>query len=313
MSFTNFPNGLTSFGMPVVGGFGRPQTGNMYWVDKDHDNASDGNTGLEKDTPLSTVQAGVDKCVSGNHDVVFVTTASTAYAENVTVTSKDYVSIVGLGLGEWGRPDIHPSSGIALAISLSQGFHSESVYYLSDDDDAVTCDSEGWLFSNCKFQGNSDGLLLKGYATDDSYSAGQGMAYQCGFESNGAAGVKIEHAETSSGIGSWGNRFIDCYFRDNTGADFLSAVGSTGGGAGIFTRLLIQGCQFLDDGASHVYMDMDQGVAGDLAANSALICGNYFADDAVIAAQCAIGSQAKVFFVGNYDAAGLINGSSFNN
>lgn len=283
----------------------------VFIVNKDHPNANDSNPGTDPFYPLSTVQQGVDKCVSGRHDVVLISTASSAYEENVTVTSKDYVTLMGVGHSDWGRPDIYPATGVGLTISLSQGFHAERVYFFSDDDDAVTLDSNGWMFVDCKFQGVSDGLLIKG-ATDDSYGAGEGLALRCTFEACGAAGVRIEHAENPSGIGSWGNRFISCHFRDNTGADFLSAVGATGGGAGIFLAMLVKDCTFHDVGAAHVYFDMDQGVGADLTANQILVCGCYFADEAIIAAQIEFGTSAGCMFVGNYDCVGLIDGSTFN-
>lgn len=281
-----------------------------YHVDKD--SGSDSADGLNWDGALATIQEGVDRCVSVNHDRVYVRTADSAYVENVVVSQKDYVSIIGVGLGEWGRPDLSPAAGIGLFVDRSQGFHGENLYAFSADVDAAHINSEGWKLVNCKFQGASDGLLLKGLAASDSYGASQGLALGCGFEANGAAGIRFEHADSPSGIGAWGNRIIDCYFRDNTGVDLLSAVGASGGGAGIFLKMLVQDCQFMDDGAAHVYMDMDQGVAADLAANSALIIGNYFADDTLVAAQCAIGGQPKVFFVGNYDALGVVDGSAFN-
>jgi hypothetical protein len=41
---TNYPNGVTSFGIPVMGGGGIPATfGNVWFVDPT--NGSDGNTG----------------------------------------------------------------------------------------------------------------------------------------------------------------------------------------------------------------------------------------------------------------------------
>lgn len=279
----------------------------------DGDNGQANNSGLDPRAPLLTIQSAVDLCVSGRHDVVYVRTASSAYAENVTVTSKDYVSIIGWGHGDWGRPDVNPASGIALAISLSQGFHAENVFFVSDDDDAVTVDSDGWLFRNCKFMGNSDGLFLKGNADNDSYTASQGLAVDCVFWACGAAGVKMEHAEADSGVGTTDNHFVNCVFKENTGVDFLSAVGSTGGGAGIFINLVIEKCKFLDVAAGHVYFDMDQGVGADLSANTCLICNNWFADEAFVAAQCDISGQPGAMFVGNYDAAGLIDGSTFNN
>lgn len=285
-----------------------------YYVDGD--NGADSASGLSWTDALVTVQEAVDRCVSGDHDIVYVKTASSAYAENVTVTSKDYVSIIGVGPGDWGRPDIYPAAGAALVVSLSQGFYSERVFYFSDDDNAVEVDSEGWGFNDCRFMGmggNGAGLFLKGHATNDSYAGGQGLAEDCLFWACSGAGVEFQHAEQTSGIGSTDNQFRRCWFKENTGADFASSVGATGGGAGIFINLRIDECLFFDVGAGHVYMDLDQGVGADLSANSALISGCYFADEALVAAQVAVGGQSKIMVVGNYDAVGLVDGSGFNN
>lgn len=311
-SYETFEPGST---LDMRGRFIGAQPGDDFWVDKDHADASDNNDGFSPEDPLSTVQAGVGKTTSGAHDRVNVVTAATAYAENVTVTSKDYVSIIGWGRSHWGRPDIHPAAGIGVAVTLSQAFYMSRIYAFSDDVDAMLIDSEGWGLDDCKFQGASDGLLLKGNVdASTSYAAGQGLAERCTFEACGAAGVRMEHAAAPSGVGAWGNEFRDCLFRDNTGADFLSAVdGASGGGAGIFLAMLIDACKFLDVGAAHVYFDMDQGVAADLAANQALITNCRFADLAFVIGQCAIAGQPNVIFGGgNFDATGIIDGSAFN-
>jgi len=83
--------------------------------------------------------------------------------------------------------------------------------------------------------------------------------------------------------------------------------------AGKYPRLLCAKNYFMTAGAAYVYADLNQGVAGDLAANSGLFAENWFADDALIAGQFVIAGQPNVFFTGNYDAAGLVNGSAFNN
>ena len=283
-----------------------------YYVDGD--NGADTASGLSWTDALLTVQAAVDKTVSGRHDRVYVATASGAYVENVTVTSKDYVSIIGVGLSDWGRPDISPATGVGLIVSLSQGFYSERVFYFSADDNAVEVDSNGWGFDDCRFLASGgDGLFLKGNADDDSYGAAQGLANDCMFWANSGAGVETQHADNPNGTAASDNEFRNCTFKENTGADFLSAVGASGGGAGIFLNYIIAGCRFLDVGAAHVYMDMDQGVGADLAANSALIIGNYFADEALTGTQIAVSGQANVMVVGNYDAVGLVDGSGFNN
>ena len=92
MTYTNFPNGLTSFGIPVFGGSLPPFTGNYFFCD--YLNGDDGNTGTP-DRPLKTLATAYGKTVSGNNDVVFIVgdgatdktqrmTATLTWANNAT-------------------------------------------------------------------------------------------------------------------------------------------------------------------------------------------------------------------------------------
>jgi len=57
MSFatlTNFPNGISSFGVPVLGGGNIVTTGTFYFVDGDV--GSNSNSGLDADNPLDTLK-----------------------------------------------------------------------------------------------------------------------------------------------------------------------------------------------------------------------------------------------------------------
>jgi hypothetical protein len=68
MALTNFPNGITSFGVPVIGGIGGiPFSGNWYFVDPV--NGADGNEG-SADYPLATLYAAINRATSGNNDVI---------------------------------------------------------------------------------------------------------------------------------------------------------------------------------------------------------------------------------------------------
>lgn len=70
-SLTNFPNGLTSFGIPVLGGASPiPFTGNYFFVDVI--NGNDGNTGKSPAKAYATLTQAYSKCSSGNNDVVFI-------------------------------------------------------------------------------------------------------------------------------------------------------------------------------------------------------------------------------------------------
>ena len=70
MALTNFPNGITSFGVPVLGTIGGlPFTGNYYFVDPV--NGADGNEG-SVELPLKTLYGALAKCTAGNNDVVIL-------------------------------------------------------------------------------------------------------------------------------------------------------------------------------------------------------------------------------------------------
>jgi len=70
MTTTNFPNGITSWGVPVLGGAGGiPFTGNYYFVNPA--TGADGNSGGAND-PLATLYEAYRRCVDGNNDVVYL-------------------------------------------------------------------------------------------------------------------------------------------------------------------------------------------------------------------------------------------------
>lgn len=107
MSLTNFPNGVTSFGVPVMGGGGViPATTGTYFFVYSGDGA-DGNSGLSPDDPLATIDAAINKCTADKGDVIIV---MPGHAETITtaagiVVDVNGISIIGLGNGR-NRPVI---------------------------------------------------------------------------------------------------------------------------------------------------------------------------------------------------------------
>ena len=70
MTMTNFPGGITSFGVPVLGGVGGiPFTGNYFFVDPVA--GADGNDGTPE-LPLKTLYAAHRKMTAGNNDVAII-------------------------------------------------------------------------------------------------------------------------------------------------------------------------------------------------------------------------------------------------
>lgn len=70
MSLTDFPNGITSFGVPVLGGGGIPATtGKIFWVDSG--TGSDDDDG-KKETPFAKIDYAIGKCTANNGDIILV-------------------------------------------------------------------------------------------------------------------------------------------------------------------------------------------------------------------------------------------------
>lgn len=104
MGITNFDTvyagqGLVVQGIPVIPGI-RTHAGTVRWVNNSVSGASDNHSGLEKDKPLSTVDAAIGKCAANADDVILI---GPGHAETVTATSIALdvagVSIYGVGSG----------------------------------------------------------------------------------------------------------------------------------------------------------------------------------------------------------------------
>jgi hypothetical protein len=103
MSLTNFPNGITSFGVPVVGGAGGYAsfwTGRVWFVDGT--DGSDGNSGLHPEKAYETLQAAVT--AASKDDTIFIRPQAVGvrYTENITVpvTTHAGLNIIGTGNGK---------------------------------------------------------------------------------------------------------------------------------------------------------------------------------------------------------------------
>lgn len=135
MTYTNFPNGVTSFGMPLIGGIGGiPLTGNWFFVDYQY--GSDGNGvassrtatggqsgGASPSAPMKTIQGAHDLCLAGNNDVVVImsdgTTASTQRTAATITWSKNATHLLGMGapVMEGNRARISTVSGQATNVN----------------------------------------------------------------------------------------------------------------------------------------------------------------------------------------------------
>jgi hypothetical protein len=103
MTLTNFPNGVSSFGVPVLGGGGIPATsGNIFWVDSATGAAgNDGSAGA----PEATIDAAIALCTANHGDVILIKPGHSETLAAVITCDIAGVTIQGLGEG-LTRPQI---------------------------------------------------------------------------------------------------------------------------------------------------------------------------------------------------------------
>lgn len=122
MGLTNFPNGITSFGMPVIGiGEETMTTGNVFFVDSGATGtgADTAASGKSAENPFLTIDYAIGQCTANNGDIIFVMPGHTEAPATTEGIDMDVAGVWVRGLG-WGndRPTITPENatvGIKMA------------------------------------------------------------------------------------------------------------------------------------------------------------------------------------------------------
>lgn len=95
-SITNYPNGVSSFGLPIFGSipnvFGGSGTGNVWFVSADI--GSDGNDGLSPDSAFATIDKAIDSASSG--DTIALSTNATHSLSTGIALTKSRINFIGL-------------------------------------------------------------------------------------------------------------------------------------------------------------------------------------------------------------------------
>ena len=155
---TNFPNGITSQGVPVVGG-AFLTTGNVYFV---HSGTGlDGNAGLHGANALATVDKALSLCTSNKNSTILLMPGHTESITDATgfVVDKIGVSIIGLGNGT-DRP-IFTFDNTAASVEIdAANVHLENILFQADVSAVVVgmnIDANGFSMNNCEFNFNATG------------------------------------------------------------------------------------------------------------------------------------------------------------
>lgn len=133
MPLTNYPDGITSFGVPQMGSSGviPTTTGKYFFV---------ANNSLGSVTPFyTTLQNALDQCVAGRGDVVII---EPGYTENISAAggitmSKAGVTVVGLG-NRSQRPTFTWSATAATWLISAAGCQVQNIATTASIDEVVS-------------------------------------------------------------------------------------------------------------------------------------------------------------------------------
>lgn len=264
MSLTNFPHGITSFGIPVLGGGGLPPTfGDVYFVD--YNLGSDDNDGKAPDRALKTLSEAHDNHVTtNNNDIILIN----GYAEVVETAmidfSKSRVHVIGcngwapfLGYGAGARVSLGVTTAATdLGTLKNTGVRNTFTgIKFSNSNTLATCLScvveagEYTRYNHCEFYKSS--LLTTNLSNEVTCNGDSSQWYGCTFgdlvNERGDSGKERPNVnfdrEVVSGKVCRDCSFVGCTFLHKA-ADAAACFMYGHSASAVERRLLIKDCVF---------------------------------------------------------------------
>lgn len=318
MSLSNFPAGVASFGVPLIGG-GMPFLGSSGltslrgYLFVDGDNGADGYEGLNPDYPFATIQRAIDVAASLYNDGVGIMVApkrdASGYDETVTIARTLTGPVYIIGGGGRGATFIDPSTEDANGMIV----HADDVTLVNVGIAAedTTAGNESLIVTGsrfraygCKLEGGAIQALL-GPGTVALEAAGtQGRGGDMLFEDCefcwGTDGVWLQGTDFGGVTQVF---FKHCLLHNLTGKHITENVGSGGAAAVTFFNFLCHACTFmpLEDGTAPTnYIDLNAdnantGVVSNCIFPTAIDSGKNLVSTAVL-------------WTGNFHTGGLSTG-----
>jgi len=265
MGLTTFPNGVSSMGMPVIGG-AHTTTGSVWFVDSA--TGSNGNTGKDKDHPFAGIDYAVGQCTANKGDIIYVMPGHTEDIANATTIVLDVagISIIGIGRG-LDVPEITWSNNSGEIIITGEGTYIENINFKSSVTAVVTgvdVDAHYVTFQGCKWDYDASGDDFLIFLDIDGYD--YTSVLNCEFRAQPAT------AGANDAIRLDDNEFTNISGNLFTG-DFATCAILSEGKAGV-TNMIINNTFYLDDtGAASNGIDINVNTTGLLAYNN--ICTLY--------------------------------------
>lgn len=271
MTLTNFPDGVSSFGVPLIGGLGGiPLTGTWYFLDPA--TGSDGNDGLSPESPLSTLAFAYTKTKDGNNDVIVLigdgTTAATARLSAQLVWAKNATHLIGVTAPSMVAQRARISTAVGATTNIAnlvnvtgQGCIFANFSLFQGVGQAATAEQlwqdagERNYYYNVSFggMGSANGAAQAGSYSLKLYGAGENLFDSCYFgadtQNRDAANSNVLIRKDADNVASTRNIFRNCVFAMRaTDTDPLFIDSNESGSMDRFT--LFQNCTFINSGTS---------------------------------------------------------------
>lgn len=286
MPFTNFPDGITSFGVPYPGGgIPAPFTGNYYFVQEPPGGspAASGGDG-SVDTPFTNLQQAINAATDGNNDVIML--IGSVHVSATVTWNKSNTHLVGvcapLKRGKRARISSYGNTAVSPMVNVTGNgcfFSNVETFYGYGSDSALICWEDqggrncynnmeflGFGSSNTAGQAGSRAFLLTG-------STGECRFSDCVFGTDTVARTAANYTLEIAGD-SPRNYFENCTFES-----YLTGSGAGGGhllvgSAGIDRYLQFNNCRFLADIKSGGSLAMTQAFNVSASAGGLILCNN---------------------------------------
>lgn len=179
MGLTNFPHGVSSFGLPMVGSGAILTTGNVFFVNSSHAKASNGNVGTDPGAPLATIDYAVGKCTANNGDHIIVgpghvETLTTAGGLDLDVAG---ITIVGIGTGSLQPQVVHDAAAADVDVDAANVTIRNIHFVASFADVAISVDvnaDDCWL-DGCRWTDEATNLNFVDYVHVGSDGVADGL------------------------------------------------------------------------------------------------------------------------------------------
>ena len=219
MGLTNFPNGISSFGVPVLPDNGIVTTGSVFFVHSV--TGSNGNKGNSKDKPLATIDYAIGKCTAGKGDVIYVMAGHSEDPTTSITADVEGISIVGLGNGK-SRPTItFGHLAATLAITAANVTVKNLIFDLGTVAATVTCPititADAACVEGCETVVHATSQFTSHItATDAAFVKIIGNKFMSLGAAGSTSGIVVDGCDDIEIVGNWVHGHFGEHALDNT-------------------------------------------------------------------------------------------------